>query len=394
MNLLNSCIDSVEAELLLEALKPQGSRSQDKVRALFESPTLELLFLAQMAADHGAGGYVVRAVIEAGLDCGPELRLLANLVRRRNLMLLAALAEAVGALTAAGVRCLSFKGPLLSLVLHGDSGIRPSNDIDVLVPAADRDHALAVLAGIGFELETQIDPRAAAAPRPTSEHTGLIRGGVHLELHHKIIGVVESTTEFDTAWSRREEQDVAGVRVAILGLAGRTFHLAVHGARHHFTCLKWLADLGVLAEQDGIDWEWQLSEAQRRGSKRAFLQGWHHAQQFLSVSLPTALAGPIRKEQSFLEGAAERSQRLWFPVVNNTGERLDLRLFGHRLLLEPVHRRVKTVCRMLFIPTITDFDYHPSIPPKTPLVFSFLRPLRLIRRTGRVLFADFKSRAA
>ena len=49
-----------------------------------------------------------------------------------------------------GVRTAVLKGPLLAQALHGDPGLRPSDDIDLLVPPKDLERAVALLGRLGW----------------------------------------------------------------------------------------------------------------------------------------------------------------------------------------------------------------------------------------------------
>jgi hypothetical protein len=66
-----------------------------------------------------------------------------------------------------GIRALPLKGPLLAERLYGDPGLRPSEDIDVLVPVADLERAGRSLGELGY---LRAGDRGGAEP-PTLHHT-------------------------------------------------------------------------------------------------------------------------------------------------------------------------------------------------------------------------------
>lgn len=59
-------------------------------------------------------------------------------------------------LEASGVPALPLKGPLLARRLHGDPGLRPCSDVDVLVPPEQLDAAVATARAMGYE--APVDP--------------------------------------------------------------------------------------------------------------------------------------------------------------------------------------------------------------------------------------------
>ncbi|HZQ98190.1 MAG TPA: nucleotidyltransferase family protein [Chloroflexota bacterium] len=73
-----------------------------------------------------------------------------RVARATNLVTLDALARALAALRAAGVRPIVFKGAAAVERLYLDIGCRPMDDADVLVHAGDRGAAVAALVGAGF----------------------------------------------------------------------------------------------------------------------------------------------------------------------------------------------------------------------------------------------------
>src|SRR5512134_960421 len=78
-------------------------------------------------------------------------RLAADVLTAARLAIVdAATAEATAALGRAGVRCILLKGPVLARWLYDDGTPRPYDDTDLLVSAADRPRAAAVLRELGF----------------------------------------------------------------------------------------------------------------------------------------------------------------------------------------------------------------------------------------------------
>jgi len=58
--------------------------------------------------------------------------------------------RAVAMLADAGIRSAALKGPLLGEAVYGDSGRRPSSDVDLLVPPEQLRAAVEVLRGLGY----------------------------------------------------------------------------------------------------------------------------------------------------------------------------------------------------------------------------------------------------
>jgi hypothetical protein len=79
--------------------------------------------------------------------------------RARGLALDALTGHVAERLEAAGVRVLPLKGPALARRLHGDAGLRATNDVDLLVAREQLGAAAEVLAGVGYRVERDADAR-------------------------------------------------------------------------------------------------------------------------------------------------------------------------------------------------------------------------------------------
>ncbi len=385
-----------EYRLLLACLRPPVTRDPRTIAELAASPDLDRVQVCRWAVLHGAAGFVDRALSECGGDVPDDLKheiaRRAGAARMRALFQVSVLAEVADGLEAAGVRALSIKGPALSARLHGDPAIRPSNDLDFLVDTDGASNARGVLSRLGF-VPAPSNARAFAATR-NPVPLEYLRRGVKLELHERMLphlGAGERT--FDTLWRHRVAARAGNLDVATTGTDDTALHLALHGFRHGFSCLKWLADLGVLLTlRNGPDWTAVRAAARALGREKALVHAYRVSAEVLGVELPTDLesadAARGRPGRSHLR-AMERS---WFPDGNpsrttRAADRLRFRIPG----LGPVEA-LREMWSMLFRPSVEDWAVFPFLSPDLPLVFSIVRPLRLAVMAGRSLVGDLSPR--
>lgn len=107
--------------------------------------------------------------------------------RARGLALEGLAGHVAGRLETAGIRTLVLKGPLLARRLHGDEGLRETNDLDLLVDPARIDEAVAIAGELGYRAEP-VDPGGRADDRPDLHHTLRDPDGrlTRIELHWRI----------------------------------------------------------------------------------------------------------------------------------------------------------------------------------------------------------------
>lgn len=107
----------------------------------------------------------------------------ANRARGRALQLLAA--SACSGLGDEGIRAMALKGPFLAQRIHGDPGLRETNDLDLLIEARDAKTAISVLSRIGY---VATDPQARPGALPGLHWTleGRDNGLPRIDLHWRI----------------------------------------------------------------------------------------------------------------------------------------------------------------------------------------------------------------
>ena len=188
---------------------------------------------------------------------------------------LQALAQVNAAFTREGIRMLSMKGPLLSMELYGDPGMRTSKDLDLMVSPEDLSRAGEVLKGLGYELEQ--NPCATTPLRhkyynliENEKHEVYFRGEICIELHWQHDYQTEQS--FDDLWERREERPFMGVKTAVMGADDRYPALFIHAAEHGFMRLRWLLDLYELQKKPGFSWERLFGLMEQQGVGAVLLE--------------------------------------------------------------------------------------------------------------------------
>jgi hypothetical protein len=189
------------------------------------------------------------------------------------------LAQALQALERAAIPVMPMKGPLLSLDLYGDLGLRQSHDIDLACKTADIERAYHVLEETGW----QPDPIARAfvhdfTPRQKQEYlrygyghdlSFTHRSGAILELMWRDPG--ETTEATNRRWQASHTAVWNNCSYQVLADSDLIHYLCTHGQRHAWFRVKWLGDLARLHADGRIEWQACLGEAQDLGQRRMLL---------------------------------------------------------------------------------------------------------------------------
>jgi hypothetical protein len=134
--------------------------------------------------------------------------------------------EVVEALSAAGVRSLLFKGPVLESWLY-QPGERIYSDTDLLVSAGDFQRAQQALAALGFWA-----PLADVRPDEIADHEQLwLRPPLEVDLHRSVIGI---SAAHEVVWrtlsQRTEWIQIGSARLETPAKPAQAFLTALHAA--------------------------------------------------------------------------------------------------------------------------------------------------------------------
>ncbi len=195
---------------------------------------------------------------------GPMMSVAAGIYRRTwyaNQLAVGRMASVLTALERAGVPVLVLKGFALAPLAYGDLGARPMEDVDLLVPPALIERAVAALESEGLR-------QASGMTRPS----GLLANEVEMrdeegnavELH--AYALVESADDADL-WERRVGFAVRDVEAFAPCAEDALLLVVVHGQRWNTVQpVSWVLDACRLVESRGdqFDWERFVARAEAR----------------------------------------------------------------------------------------------------------------------------------
>jgi hypothetical protein len=205
-------------------------------------------------------------------------------------MVLVQVAEAcVRALAAAGIPAVVLKGLDYQARLYDAAGVRPTADVDLLVPDRARRDAFGVLDRLGFE------PRAAAPgfDEPDYHEVAWTRADAEVDLHLALAPLVRCRIDYAAIWAEVRPVRVGTTDASVLAPAHAAVFQALHMAIDHFAVpAVYLVDLArllptvaALQEAEGIARRWRCWRplATSVALARALLPGWSGGQASGSV---------------------------------------------------------------------------------------------------------------
>ena len=365
--------------------------------ALSSSPALRLLIVAAIDPDatssmpmqssdwrdlpaladrHGLAALIGPSVL-AHCDAPPRIREeLGRLARRQAVMALRAIAEAASisaALTAAGVRCVTLKGPAFSAWLYREVAFRRFSDLDIVVTPGDLTSACTALRSLGYALPPGMSlTTARAIYRDLGAWPMNRENSLPLDLHWRL-----AQRRFPmplTADAVIDGSMPLPLGPLVLSVPSPT-HMAVltllHGAKHLWCTLEILLAIARLLRRRDVDWGIAKSLLQHSHGWRGAAAGLILASEIFAVSLPAEL--DVRPDAAMLQLRAAALDALKRRAGDFPARWAERR--AHRAALDRWVDRLHYDTGRLLSPTPLEWAWCP-LPDRLVALYT---PLRIVR---------------
>lgn len=210
----------------------------------------------------------------------------------RNLFMTAELLRIVDALKRGCVPVAALKGPVFAWSIYETAGVREFLDLDLLVHARDIYRAKSILRELGYRSDVPLPDKAEAQIFKYGGQVVLVREApsvildLHWDLAPRSMGL---SLAAETLWPRLVPVMIAGRPVLSFDLNDQLMLSALHGGKHGWTTLAWLADIDAMVETRQVDWDRILASAQANHLSRALFLGLRLSCDLLETALPAEL---------------------------------------------------------------------------------------------------------
>lgn len=196
----------------------------------------------------------------------------------------------------AGIPAMPLKGPLLSLEIYGDVGLRQSKDLDLAVPFQHLRLAGKCLQEMGWGLSTEdasLSPRQWKFRVRHGHHVTYLhpRRTCQLELHWRASWDTPEMTA--RRWDRAIPSQWNGCPFRAMNPVDLILYLCNHGGAHAWTRAKWLGDLARMTMAANVDWKAVIDEAQTAHQERPVLACLILLERTCGIPLPEVAASRV-----------------------------------------------------------------------------------------------------
>ena len=279
-----------------------------------------------------------------------------------------------------GLETLATKGPALSVRCFGDPGMRQYSDLDLVIREKDIRPATQAMLDLGYQPRV---PLTVIDAKKIPGEYAFRKSGTQLllEFHtERTFRYHPRPLQIEKIFQRRAVVAVDGRDVPALSLEDELMLICVHGAKHFWERLMWIADVAALIARQAPEWDRALAVAHEVGAERILRLGLRLALDVLGAELPAQVEADVRSDRT----------------VAKLGEQIESRLASHEPhtigILQRAAFRTKMrgglmvgaayLLRLSLSPT--EEDWTPGKEGNRPaLLDAISRPLRLARKHSR-----------
>lgn len=385
MTRIPASFPSPELALLLECARLRlDEAAGERIRALVAGP-LDWELLHALAVEHGVFPLLSLHLrgVAGNILPSASLAKMSELSRSHSILCLSFVAELFHILEifrAAGIPAVPYKGPVLAAQAYGDPALRVFSDLDLILRHSDVARACGLLAEHGYQ--SQIPLAAVSAGRVPGQFPFARQGSrVHLELHtERTLRYFPRRLNLEEMLRRLQSISVNGREVLTFSAEDTLSLLCVHGSKHFWERLMWIADIAALLQRSqGLNWQLCLAQARLLGARRMVHLGVLLAENLLQASPPEALRSQVHADPGAMALAVQVQRR--YLAGDRTTHGIFERMKFRVRMRGGIVPGTAYLLRLATAPTEEDWA---GAPPRRPSSFlqSVLRPLRLVRKYG------------
>jgi hypothetical protein len=284
------------------ALRALTSPASDAEAAVNSIQNIDWDALLALAEEHG----VMQALAAAAPKLAPGAvpaevwARLAELQRSQaffTLRMSAELFRLAERFAARGIAMLVMKGPALAVQAYGDAAMRQYGDLDLLVRDADLARATELMTEAGYQPHI---PLSAIAARkiPGQYMFRQTEAKLLVELHNdRTMRYYPRGLPLEKIFSRSKKVAIDGREMAAPCVEDHLVMICVHGAKHFWERLLWIADVAALLERHAeLDWELARATARDAGAETMLHGGLLLAGEVLGARVPAQVLARAKKD--------------------------------------------------------------------------------------------------
>jgi Uncharacterised nucleotidyltransferase len=366
-------LDCANPSVTLLALRPEQSSSLDWAKLLALANEQGLLPLLTQKLSHAESGVVPP-------DAQQNLKSFFREQMVFDLRMLAEMYRVLDRFAAQGIAVMVTKGPVLALRCYGFSFARQYTDLDFVLRDADVLRATETLISLGYD--AKVPPSAVRANKPAGEYAFTqLATKLLVELHtEKTFRYYPKPLSVERLLSRKASVRSGEQDVPALSVEDELLLISIHGAKHFWERMLWIADVAALITHNPIDWDRAMAITRAVDAQRMLRLALLLAVNVAGASLPAEVRRDAESDASASRMARQIAERL--PGVDEQPMSLFCRAMFRVKMRGGGLPGLAYLLRLSLSPTEEDWLAHSEHEKQSP-ISAIERPFRLARKYGR-----------
>jgi hypothetical protein len=366
-------LDCANPNVTLLALRQEQASSLDWTRLLALADEQGLLPLLTQKLSH----------VESGIVPTDAQQTLKSFFREQmifDLRMLAEMYRILDRFAAQGIAVMPTKGPVLAQRCYGFSFARQYTDLDFVLRDTDILRATETLIGLGYD--AKVPPSAIRDGKPAGEYAFTqLATKLLVELHtEKTFRYYPKPLSVEKLLSRKATVRLGEQDVPALSVEDELLLISIHGAKHFWERLLWIADVAALITHNPIDWDRAVAIARAVDAQRMLRLALLLAKNVAGAKLPAPAQADAESDAGAIRMARQIANRL--PHVDDQPMGLLQRALFRIKMRGGGIPGLTYLLRQTLSPTEEDWLADSENEKQGPLS-AIERPLRLARKYGR-----------
>jgi len=187
----------------------------------------------------------------------------------------------------AGIPVMPLKGPVLAELLYGDEGLRPTNDLDLLVQPQDIEKAEFVLVNAGYR-EAVPHEQEADLYHYSFVKEGADEADIVVELHWDLNKSHIARLDIREIWLSASRGCWQGQEISTMAPEHLLLYLCLHAVKDGLGSLKHVLDIALVIERfaEALPWETMIESVRVRQIKTQVYLSLLYSCNFFGIALP------------------------------------------------------------------------------------------------------------
>jgi hypothetical protein len=311
-----------ELNLLLYCSRTSiSAQNQEKILHLVQQP-LDWKFLIEMAHLHKVTPLVYsqlnnlcRNSIPSEIAIRLEKFFSANAIK--NMALTGEMLKLVKIFQSHHLAVFPFKGSILAKNAYGNIALREFLDLDLLVSESDVVEVSQILIKLGYSPQFTLTKEQQLHYIQSRHELSFWHPEkkIAVDLHWSVLPKNYSFSPNPSLlWKNPQKVDFGNHQIETLSPENLLLFLCAHNAKHNWSCLGWICDVGELIRSSpNLDWDWIETHGGQLGTKRMLHLGLTLVNHLFEVHLPAEMTKTLEANIVTQELAFKVQQDLFTP---------------------------------------------------------------------------------